>query len=105
MRDWIDEFHELGELFPMSIFEAAVVGVWDFAWEKGSFPIELRPGGVFYCEQYKAHAHWTLTGDQIEIRWGQYGQYVLTVGADGKSMVGSPSVALQVPAPAAAAPV
>jgi hypothetical protein len=47
----------------------SVEGVWDFAWEKGSFPIEFRPKSVFFCEQYQAHAHWSLTGDKISINW------------------------------------
>ena len=49
--------------------KSRVEGIWDFQYEKGSFPIEFRPKTVFFCEQYQAHAHWTLEGDKIDINW------------------------------------
>merc|ERR1712039_3724 len=63
---------------------------WSFSWSGGSFPVQFKADGYnhFKCEDFPAHAHWTLTGDQLFIDWGQYGQYSLTVNANEKSMEG-----------------
>lgn len=65
-----------------------ITGIWDFAWEKGSFTVEFRPGNVFYCEDYQAHAKWTIDGANVSIDWGKFGKYELVAAADGSSMDG-----------------
>jgi hypothetical protein len=76
----------------MSIFEVAgghgIEGEWNFIWEGGSFPVEFRPQNVFFCEQFQAHAHWSISGNIVSINWGKYGEYELTIAPDGKSLEG-----------------
>jgi len=64
-------------------------GVWDFSYDGGSFTIELRPAGVFFCKDYPAHAHWEADGNNIAIDWGKFGKYSMVLSADGKNMDGS----------------
>jgi len=55
--------------------------VWSFIWEKGAFEIEFRTDGFnhFVCKQYPAHSHWKIVDDVINVNWGQFGEYVLTL--------------------------
>jgi hypothetical protein len=54
---------------------------WDFEYAQGSFKIEFRGDGFnhFVCNDYPAHAHWTLGGanhDELTINWDKFGVYV-----------------------------
>merc|ERR1719326_1381049 len=49
---------------------------WNLIHAGGQFPIKFKCDGYnhFNCDDYPAHAHWTLDGDTIRIDWGQYGK-------------------------------
>eukprot|EP00931_Biecheleriopsis_adriatica_P016552 TRINITY_DN12160_c0_g1_i1.p1 TRINITY_DN12160_c0_g1~~TRINITY_DN12160_c0_g1_i1.p1 ORF type:complete len:204 (+),score=46.73 TRINITY_DN12160_c0_g1_i1:54-665(+) len=81
---------------PLSAEEAVILGdgagsEWDFEWSGGKFPVTFKADGYnhFQCDQFPAHAHWSLEGDQLKINWAEYGKYVLTVDAAAKTMSGS----------------
>ena len=45
----------------------------------GRFAVQFRGDGYnhFSCHSYPAHSHWSLSGDELTINWGQYGTYVM----------------------------
>eukprot|EP00966_Prymnesium_polylepis_P045847 1061182-Prymnesium_polylepis.1 len=61
-------------------------GVYDFTWIGGSFEVELRTDGVFFCKKFPADARWSFDDETLEIDWCQFGQYVLK--AQGDELVG-----------------
>merc|ERR1719247_3647896 len=79
----------------LSPVEAVLLGdgagtEWDFQWSGGSFPVQFKADGYnhFKCEEFPAHAHWSLEGDSLKINWSQFGKYTLTVDAAAKTMSG-----------------
>ena len=69
---------------------------WKLEHPGGSFDIEFRADGLnsFVCGMFPAKASWRIVNSDSEtptvyIDWGKYGEYELTVAADGESMVGS----------------
>ncbi|CAE8652740.1 unnamed protein product [Polarella glacialis] len=58
---------------------------WEFEWSGGSFPVKFKADGYnhFQCDDFPAHAHWSLDGDLLKINWSQFGNYELKVAADG----------------------
>jgi len=82
---------------PLSLEELAVLGdgagtEWDFQWSGGSFPVQFKADGYnhFKCEDFPAHAHWSLQGTKLHIAWGDYGNYDLTINAAEQTMEGGP---------------
>jgi len=70
--------------------------VWDFQHPGGSFPVEFRADAYnhFICNDFPTHSHWKILNDEtdtpkVEINWGKFGTYELTIAADGESMDGS----------------
>eukprot|EP00930_Biecheleria_cincta_P061124 TRINITY_DN46692_c0_g1_i1.p1 TRINITY_DN46692_c0_g1~~TRINITY_DN46692_c0_g1_i1.p1 ORF type:complete len:222 (+),score=43.73 TRINITY_DN46692_c0_g1_i1:55-666(+) len=63
---------------------------WDFQWSGGSFPVKFKADGYnhFQCDDFPAHAHWSLDGSKLKISWAEFGNYELTVDAEGKNMDG-----------------
>jgi len=81
-----------------STAESSVMdSVWELSHPSGNpFEVEFRADGFnhFVCKDFSAHSHWTLNNaedaaPEMYINWGKYGEYVLTVAADGLSMAGS----------------
>ena len=63
-------------------------GVYSWSHAGGSFPVCLRPSGVFYCAQYASAAKWDLQSGpneskKVSIDWKNYGHYELNVVGDG----------------------
>lgn len=80
----------------LSPAEALLIGdgagtEWDFAWSGGSFPVQFKADGYnhFICSDFPAHSHWSLDGTTLKINWAQYGNYVLTVDPEGKTLEGA----------------
>ena len=70
------------------------LGIYDFAWSGGTFRVELRQGGVFWCRKFANTATWTwdFTSGTLSIDWGKYGKYTLAMkdGTLEGSVVGQP---------------
>mmetsp|Transcript_129272 Transcript_129272/g.306751 ORF Transcript_129272/g.306751 Transcript_129272/m.306751 type:complete len:204 (+) Transcript_129272:38-649(+) len=71
---------------------------WDFEWSGGKFPVKFKGDGYnhFQCDDFPAHAHWSLDGDKLKINWAEFGNYEMTVDAsksamDGGQVGGDPS--------------
>mmetsp|Transcript_52492 Transcript_52492/g.125430 ORF Transcript_52492/g.125430 Transcript_52492/m.125430 type:complete len:204 (-) Transcript_52492:96-707(-) len=80
---------------PLSAEEVALIGdgagtEWDFQWSGGSFPVQFKADGYnhFKCQDFPAHAHWSLDGDKLKINWAEYGNYELTIDGASKTMSG-----------------
>jgi len=80
---------------PLSPSELAVLGdgagtEWKFVWSGGDFPVKFKADGYnhFVCDDFPAHAHWSMDGDKIKIVWGEFGTYELTIDAEKKEMDG-----------------
>jgi hypothetical protein len=54
-------------------------GVYSWSYAGGSFQVELRPFGSFYCKSYPATATWTLVDKTLTVDWKKYGKYELDV--------------------------
>jgi hypothetical protein len=54
-------------------------GVYTWTYSGGSFPVELRSDGNFFCKSYPASAKWELQGHTLKIDWKKYGKYELQV--------------------------
>lgn len=79
----------------LSPVELAIIGdgagsEWDFAWSGGSFPVQFKSDGYnhFKCEDFPAHAHWSLDDDKLFINWAEYGKFELKVNAEDGTMEG-----------------
>ena len=81
-------------------FTVAETKLMDSEWELehpgGKFNVEFRADGFnhFVCNDFPAHSHWRLDNDDqatplLYINWGKFGEYELTIAADGESMTGS----------------
>jgi predicted DNA-binding WGR domain protein len=71
--------------------ELSGVYAWEYA--GGSFPVVLRPNGVFYCKGYAAAATWTVEDGKVMINWGRFGNYQMVNVGDNKwdgSLIGYP---------------
>ena len=58
----------------------SVCGVYAFTWHGGSFEVELRPTGEFWCRRFPADARWQLDptdANKLTIQWRQFGDYLL----------------------------
>ena len=58
--------------------EAARSGVLNNG--SGRFAVQFRGDGYNHfleVPSYPAHSHWSLSGDELTINWGQYGTYVM----------------------------
>ena len=79
-----------------SLSKMAVPGVYTWLYGGGSFPVCLRPSGVFYCQQYASSAKWEKIdgGSEISIDWKNFGQYHLKhieAGHFEGSQIGKPA--------------
>jgi len=77
--------------------ELAIIGdgagtEWDFAWTGGNFPVQFKADGYnhFKCEDFPAHAHWSMKDGKLFINWGEFGNFELTVNAAERTMEGGP---------------
>ncbi|CAK9082627.1 unnamed protein product [Durusdinium trenchii] len=63
---------------------------WDFEWSGGKFPVKFKADGYnhFQCDEFPAHAHWSLDGDKLTINWADYGTYDMTVNIAESTMEG-----------------
>ena len=63
----------------------ARLGVYDLSWSGGTFTVEIRADGVFWCRKFPTHSTWKLMADgrTLLIDWQQWGTYELVVNADG----------------------
>ena len=86
---------------PLSPVETLLLGgkgggtEWKLEYSGGSFGIQFLGDGknTMHCPAYPERAYWALdshgSSNAIEIEWGKYGRYQLTVDAERKSMTGS----------------
>jgi hypothetical protein len=56
-------------------------GVYTWTYSGGSFPIEFRSDGNFFCKSYPALAKWELRENTLQIDWKKYGKYELQVNS------------------------
>lgn len=63
---------------------------WDFAWKGGTFEIQFKGDGFnhFKCEDFPAHAHWSLEGNELKIFWAEFGNYKMDIDLENKTMSG-----------------
>jgi hypothetical protein len=54
-------------------------GVYNWSYSGGSFQVELRPFGSFYCKSYPASATWALVDKKVTVDWKKFGKYELEV--------------------------
>jgi len=68
---------------------------WEFIHPSGQFKVEFRADGFnhFVCNDFPAHSHWRFEGDSptpvVYINFGKYGEYLVTLSADGETFEGS----------------
>ena len=67
----------------MSAFHTFGPGVYNWLHAGGSFPVSLRPNGVFHCQNFPALASWQDEQQRRVVDWKQYGKYEFAVAADG----------------------
>ena len=65
-------------------------GVYDFSWSGGTFQVEIRADGAFWCRKFAVDSTWELKDDgrTVYIDWRKYGKYDLVINDDG-SLAGS----------------
>ena len=65
--------------------------VWEFTHELGAFEVEFRADALnhFVCSKYPADAHWEIDPqfNRVNVNWGIYGEYELTLGYENGSYV------------------
>ena len=68
--------------------DTLLVGYYSFHWRGGTFDVQLRNGGEFWCPIFPALATWSFSTSTstLEIDWGKYGNYVLR--KQGEEFVG-----------------
>jgi hypothetical protein len=54
-------------------------GVYNWSYSGGSFQVELRPFGSFFCKSYPASATWALVDKKVTVDWKKFGKYELEV--------------------------
>ena len=59
----------------MSAFNSLGPGVYTWLHAGGSFPVALRPNGVFHCPAFPALASWEDDQSRRMVDWKQYGKY------------------------------
>ena len=63
-------------------------GCYSFEWKGGTFDVEFRPDGVFWCKKFPAEAH-AVEGERRRSS-GKFGKYELRAdGGNPKSLVGA----------------
>lgn len=68
------------------------VGHYVFSYAGGSFPVALRPSGVFYCPQFPAQAKYVVVdGSNLQIDWANFGKYTLQLEGGGGGGGDAPS--------------
>ena len=80
-----NDWRRMKALRPLSPVELKLLSVtgggteWSFEYASGRFAVQFRGDGYnhFSCHSYPAHSHWSLSGDELTINWGQYGVYVM----------------------------
>ena len=66
------------------------IGCYSFEWKGGTFDVEFRPDGVFWCKKFPAEASYAVEGDVVKVDWGKFGKYELRAdGGNPKSLVGA----------------
>ena len=52
---------------------ALPTGLYNFAWSGGTFEVQLRARGIFWCPQFPAAAQWAFSAETqtLEIDWGK----------------------------------
>ena len=66
------------------------IGCYSFEWKGGTFDVEFRPDGVFWCKKFPAEASYAVEGDTVKVDWGKFGKYELRAdGGNPKSLVGA----------------
>ena len=96
-KDKPESWRKMSIKRPFSMAEAKLMdSVWDFQHPGGSFEVEFRADAFnhFICNDFPAHSHWKISNGEspsptIDIDWGKFGKYTLTIAADGESMSGS----------------
>lgn len=80
----------------MSSFASAGSAAGSYVWsyKSGSFPVTLRPNGVFFCKDHMAPATWTTdpATSALLVDWSKYGKYAFTASGEGQfegSIVGN----------------
>ena len=60
-------------------------GVYDFSWSGGTFQVEIRADGAFWCRKFAVDSTWELKDDgrTVYIDWRKYGKYELVINDDG----------------------
>jgi len=72
---------------------------WMFIHPGGEFKVEFKADGFnhFICKDFPAHSHWAIENDStsadsstptVHIHWGKFGEYLVTLAADGLSFEG-----------------
>ena len=65
-------------------------GCYSFEWKGGTFDVEFRPDGVFWCKKFPAEASYAVEGDVVKVDWGKFGKYELRAdGGNPTSLVGA----------------
>jgi len=72
----------------MSAFNNLGPGVYTWLHAGGSFPVALRPNGVFHCSSFPALASWQDEQSRRVVDWKQYGKYEFALAADGSCFEG-----------------
>ena len=72
----------------MSTAEELPTGIYSFEWRGGTFDVQLRSGGEFWCSSYPALSAWSFSSSVLEIDWGTYGEFVLRRQGSGDELVG-----------------
>ena len=68
-------------------------GHYTWTHPSGSFPVCLRPNGVFFCPSFQQESTWSVSdANKLHVDWKKYGQYEFAPNGDGLegSAVGSP---------------
>jgi hypothetical protein len=56
-------------------------GIYNWSYSGGSFQVELRPFGSFYCKSYPASATWAMVDKKVTVDWKKFGKYELEVSS------------------------
>ncbi len=60
---------------------SSLEGVYNWSYSGGSFQVELRPFGSFYCKSYPASATWAMVDKKVTVDWKKFGKYELEVSS------------------------
>lgn len=77
---------------PFSAAEIKLLGSrWSLIHPGGEFEVEFHADAFnhFVCHSFPAHSHWTMSGNNVHVSWGKYGEYDLVIDETGDNMTGS----------------